>query len=263
MVTGLDLFKDHFAGYEDRYVLIGGASTALAMQEADLEFRSTKDLDIVLTIEALDAEFGKAFWVFIERGRYKHRQHSTGKEQYYRFDEPEESGYPAMLELFSRLPDAIHIDGEARFTPLPVGADIASLSAILLDPDYYSFINTHKRVIGGLSALGADGLIPLKARAWVDLSARKLSGEAIDSKNVLKHRNDILRLYTVLDPAIPVVLPMSIQTSFAESLIKLESEPGLNLRQFNINRVSLHQLVNELRKVYGLKEIEADQGRLE
>jgi hypothetical protein len=260
MVTGLDLFREYFAGYEDRYVLIGGASAALAMQEADLEFRSTKDLDIVLTIEALDVEFGKAFWEFIEHGRYKHRQRSTGKEQYYRFEEPGVSGYPAMLELFSRLPDVIHLDGEARFTPLPIGEDVASLSAILLDPDYYTFINTHKRVIGGLSALGADGLIPLKARAWVDLSARKLAGEAIDSKNVLKHRNDILRLYSVLDLAMPVVLPLSIRTSFAEALVKLESEPGINLKQFNINRVSLTQLVDELRRVYGLKSMAADPG---
>jgi hypothetical protein len=35
MVTGLDLFREYFDGYKDGYVLIGGTSAALAMQEAD------------------------------------------------------------------------------------------------------------------------------------------------------------------------------------------------------------------------------------
>ena len=49
MVKGLDVFRGHFAGYEDQYVLIGGTAATLAMAEAGLEFRATKDLDIVLT----------------------------------------------------------------------------------------------------------------------------------------------------------------------------------------------------------------------
>lgn len=53
MVKGLDVFRGHFAGYEDQYVLIGGTAATLAMAEAGLEFRATKDLDIVLHIEAL------------------------------------------------------------------------------------------------------------------------------------------------------------------------------------------------------------------
>jgi hypothetical protein len=39
--------------YGDQYVLIGGTAATLAMEEAGLEFRATKDLDIVLYIEAL------------------------------------------------------------------------------------------------------------------------------------------------------------------------------------------------------------------
>jgi len=93
MVAGLSLFRDRFADYADRYVLIGGASASLAMEEADLEFRSTKDLDIVLTVETADAEFGKAFWNFVEDGRYEHRQKSTGKEIFYRFFSPVEQGF--------------------------------------------------------------------------------------------------------------------------------------------------------------------------
>ena len=62
MVKGLDLFRKFFASYSSQYVLIGGTAASLAMEEAGLEFRSTKDLDIVLYMEALNPEFGRAFW---------------------------------------------------------------------------------------------------------------------------------------------------------------------------------------------------------
>ncbi|HEY5101420.1 MAG TPA: hypothetical protein VII70_01450 [Steroidobacteraceae bacterium] len=61
MVTGLDLFRQFFAAQADQYVLIGGTAATLAMEEAGLAFRATKDLDVVLHIEALDAKFGETF----------------------------------------------------------------------------------------------------------------------------------------------------------------------------------------------------------
>lgn len=48
MVKGLDIFRQHFAAVADQYVLIGGTAATLAMEEAGLDFRATKDLDIVL-----------------------------------------------------------------------------------------------------------------------------------------------------------------------------------------------------------------------
>ena len=42
-------------------MLFGGTACDLALTEAGLQFRATKDLDIVLCIEALDAAFARAF----------------------------------------------------------------------------------------------------------------------------------------------------------------------------------------------------------
>lgn len=82
MVRGLDVFREHFAGHADQFVLIGGTAATLAMEEAGLEFRATKDLDIVLHIEALSPSFGEVFWRFIEAGRYEIRQASdTGRRR--------------------------------------------------------------------------------------------------------------------------------------------------------------------------------------
>lgn len=88
MVKGLDLFQKHFAGFTDRYVLIGGTASSLSMDALGVDFRLTKDLDIVLIVEALDGEFVQAFWEFVGLGDYANQQRSTGKRLFYRFSKP-------------------------------------------------------------------------------------------------------------------------------------------------------------------------------
>lgn len=151
MVRGLDIFRQHFAGFADRYVLIGGVAAALAMNEADLPFRATKDLDLVLIVEALDASFGEHFWRFIEAGGYEIRQKSDGQPQFYRFQKPTNPSYPVMLELFSRAPDGLQLHAQAHLTPIPLDEAVSSLSAILLDDKYYEFIVAGRRTSGDVT----------------------------------------------------------------------------------------------------------------
>ena len=252
MVKGLELFRERFAPFADRYVLIGGTAATLAMEDADQTFRATKDLDIVLTLEVLDSAFASALWVFIEEGRYKNRQRSTGKRLFYRFYGPIEERYPEMLEFFSRVPDAFNLRPASNLTPIPIGDETASLSAILLESDYYSFIHARKRMIHGLPALGADGLIPLKAKAWLDLDDRKAAGEPIDEQDVKKHRNDILRLSRVIEPTERVNLPESIRDDLCKALVKLESVQGNPQLSLGIRTISLAELVDSLRRIYGI-----------
>lgn len=49
-----------------------------------------------------------------------------------------------MIELFTRKLDAIQLPEDAVLTPLPMDEDISSLSAILLDNDYYEFLKQGK-----------------------------------------------------------------------------------------------------------------------
>lgn len=64
--------------------------------------------------------------------------------------------------------------------------EISSLSAILLDDDYYQCIQSGRIVIDDVPVLGAEFILPFKARAWLDLSQRKQAGERIDSKAIKK-----------------------------------------------------------------------------
>ena len=67
MINGLDSFKKHFKGEEDKYVIIGGTACDLLMEENGLAFHITKDIDLVLIIEAIDADFGIKFWDYVKK----------------------------------------------------------------------------------------------------------------------------------------------------------------------------------------------------
>ena len=47
MVEGINRFKEKFVGFEDCYTVIGGAACDILMTEADIEFRLTKDIDMI------------------------------------------------------------------------------------------------------------------------------------------------------------------------------------------------------------------------
>lgn len=252
MVKGLDVFRDHFKDFQSSYVLIGGVACYLVMEEAGVDFRATKDLDIVLCAEVLDSVFIAHFWEFIKAGGYQHQQKSTGDKQFYRFDKPATDGYPFMLELFSRVPDQLDIAGDSHLTPIPADEEISSLSAILLDEDYYQCIQNGKSFIEGVPVLGAEFILPFKVKAWLDLTKRKQEGQTVDSKVIKKHRNDVFRLSVLLAPSQRVELPGSILQDMEQFLLAMNSEEGINLKDFGVPG-SLDDTLKNLRIIYQLK----------
>ncbi|MFZ4540160.1 hypothetical protein, partial [Propionivibrio sp.] len=142
---GLDVFRKYFADFSDQYVLIGGTASFLAMEAAGLEARLTKDLDIVLLAEALTPEFGRMFWSFVDAGGYQEQQEAAVPRKFYRFSKPHDLAFPAMLELFSRLPDGLLYTPPRILTPIPFDESVASLSAILLDDAYHALL--HQEIV--------------------------------------------------------------------------------------------------------------------
>lgn len=70
MVNGLQIFQETFEAFSDQYILIGGTACDLLLDDAGLPFRATRDLDIVLCIEALEEDFVRRFWQFVGAGGY-------------------------------------------------------------------------------------------------------------------------------------------------------------------------------------------------
>lgn len=88
------------------------------MSEEGLDFRATKDIDLVLIIEAVDTDFGKKFWEYVKQAGYEHCNKSSGVPQFYRLSRPISNQFPAMIELFTRKLDAIQLPESAVLTPL-------------------------------------------------------------------------------------------------------------------------------------------------
>ena len=245
MLKGLERFKRHFDVFSGSYLLIGGTACTLAMKEVGLDFRATKDLDIVLCLESLHPKFGQAVWEFVKQGQYENLQRSSGKRLFYRFHSPRDSTYPDMLELFSRKPDTIMVPKGCHLTPLPQEEEISSLSAILLDPEYYSFIQAGKRIIDGLPTLCPEYLILMKVKAWLNHCSTSKNG----AHNAKKHKNDILRLSQLLSFNTQIFVPRAISQDLHYFLLELKQNPP-DLRSLGLKNQTLETTQRLLETVY-------------
>ena len=217
MVDGLIKFREHFSGLEDCFILIGGVACELWMRQNDLPFRTTRDIDLVLVLEALRADFFRCFWAFVKQAQYESMQQSKSRPQFYRFKGPSRNNYPYMIELLTRnvldLPISVHL------SPIPSGEDVSSLSAILLDDNYYQFVVDSKELADGMPIVPAFVLIPLKARAYLDLTRRKQGGDrGVKGDDIKKHRNDVFLLSQALAADAKYELPGVLRADLTEFL---------------------------------------------
>ena len=237
MVKGIDTFRRYFAEYEEQYVLIGGAACDIVFESNDTAFRATRDLDMVLIVEALTPEFGEKFWEFIQDGGYRNKSTNGQKPQFYRFDKPEDDAYPKMIELFCR--SNFELREMTGITPIHIDDEVSSLSAILLNDDYYRILLEGKVVRNGLSVLRPEYLILFKAKAFLDLKQRKDRGEAVDSKNISKHKKDILRIAAELVLESIGELPEAVETDIRAFIDLLAQDP------FDSNSLKAYGLSND------------------
>jgi hypothetical protein len=224
MAAGIEVFREHFKDYGDQYVVIGGMACDLLLNDAGLDFRITKDIDMVLIVEAMTEEFAAAFWKFIGNGGYKARQRSTGKHEFYRFIEPTEAGYPSMIELFARPENNIRLNYQGDLVPLHVSDELSSLSAILLNEAYYDFLLSGRTTAGKVSVLDALHLVPMKMKAWLDLMDRKSRGEHVNTRDIKKHRQDIFRLFPLIDADTRLGVPSEVYDDIQTFLLSVESQ---------------------------------------
>lgn len=222
MVVGMELFRDKLKGFEGCYTVIGGAACDILMSEADIDFRLTKDIDMILILEDKKAEFAKTFWEFIKEGEYKCGWKNSDEMHFYRFTEPK-SGYPVMIELFSRKP-GYHLDVEEGIIPIHIDDDTSSLSAILLNDDFYNFMLEGRKIVAGVSVLAESYIIPFKMYAWLDLKRRKEDGEHVNERDYKKHKNDVFRLLQITNPDEKVSVSGLVRESVENFLGEIEKE---------------------------------------
>ena len=246
MVEGIESFKEKFKGLEDCYTVIGGAACDILMTEADINFRLTKDIDMILILEDKTTEFAKVLWEYVKEGKYKCGWKNSDKMHFYRFTEPVE-GYPIMIELFSRKP-GYNLEIEEGIIPIHIDDDTSSLSAILLNDDFYNFMLRGRKTIDGVSVLGAEYLIPFKMYAWVDLKRRRENGEHVNDRDYKKHKNDVFRLLQIVNPDEKIEVEGIVKENIESFIGNIVSEP-VRTEQLGLV-ISMEESLNIFRNMY-------------
>lgn len=252
MVIGIEKFREYFSGHEDKYAVIGGAACALLFDAAGLSFRATKDIDIVLCVEVIDRSFGAQFNAFIDAGGYRARERSEGKKEFFRFHKPTDNAFPFMIEFFSRKPEILDLPDSITISRIPVEEEVVSLSAILLEEEYFQALKSARRIVNGVTILDETLLIPFKVRAFLDFNDRLAAGGNVDGKHIKKHRNDIFRLLQLLPYNATIEIVKTIRKDLHRFINIIEDDQAFRPISFDV-QMTLQEGIALLRSAYGLK----------
>ena len=247
-VTGWELFRECFAGYEGSYVVIGGFACEVLLRSASRDFRATKDIDMIILMEDDFSEFGHAFWSFIKDGGYRCGWKQSPDLHFYRFTEPK-AGYPTQIELFSRKPN-YHLNNVGDVIPIYVDDEVSSLSAIVMNDDFYRLLQEGKIIVDGISTLNPAYLIPFKMYAWINLTEKKEKGEHVNEKDLKKHKFDVFRLLQIIPDDAFVQLSGTCLDA-VRGFFRLMENEQLRLEQIGLD-FSMEEGLERLRELYGI-----------
>src|SRR5574344_2298455 len=212
-MEGLEIFKEAFEAYSDNYVIIGGTACDITMQGTVVRPRATHDIDMTVIVENMTPSFAKRFWEFVKEAGYrpekrKQIEGEPAKYELYRFVDGK-TGYPEMIELLSRHPDILGEPSNLVIEPLPIDGDVSSLSAIIMDDDFYHFTIKHSKLTDGVRHADSAALVCLKTRAYLNLLQDKAEGKHVNSKDIKKHRSDVLKNVVIITDE-SISAPMAI-----------------------------------------------------
>ena len=258
MVKGIDKFREFFADFAENYIVIGGTACEIYEEQYAQIPRATKDIDMILIVEALSADFVAQFWEFVKAANYDERNKGVGedKQVYYRFRKPGNSDFPYQIELFSRNVGLKDFPEVARITPIPVNEDLSSLSAILMDEDYYNFTLQHSSMEENIHLANIESLICLKARAYLDLLSRKDEGEQVDRKHIEKHKKDVFRLAAMLADNDNFDIPKTLKSDIQKFCERIQlDEPNADFfKSAGLPKnITAEQLIEQIKKSFKIE----------
>ena len=109
----------------------------------------------------------------------------------------------------------------------------------MLDNDYYGLLLDGRTIIDGMPVLRPEYLILFKAKAYLDLFNRRNNGEKVDSSNINKHKNDVLRIVATLTLDRVDKMPSTVKLDIDSFISTLFTYP------FDYNLLKEHNLKNE------------------
>jgi hypothetical protein len=256
MVYGLDTFSERFRAFTDNYVIIGGTACDQLLSRTAIQPRATEDIDMIVVVETLSDDFIRAFWQFIKEGGYKcgKRMRKNAEEpvyELYRFENGKE-GFPIKIELLSRHSDVLGEPSGFHIEPIPAGEFLSSLSAIIMDDDYYQLTLVHSTLDDGLHIADFKALVCLKAKAYLNLMADREAGIHRNTKDIKKHRSDVMKL-TAGDPDPRAIVVGEKIARDIQEFVTIVDVPELRQAlkgSINVDDVLLDGYLNILRNNY-------------
>ncbi|MFA6677200.1 MAG: hypothetical protein WCS34_06385 [Bacteroidales bacterium] len=227
MVKGIDKFREIFKYFTDNYVIIGGTACDVALSGTIMKPRATDDIDMILIVENMTTEFTKTFWKFIKEGGYKKEKRKRGEGktpayELYRFEDGDE-GYPVKIELLSRHSDILGQPSGFHIEPIPAGEDVSSLSAIMMDEAYYNLTIENSYIKDSVRYASPLALICLKVKAYLNLTADRASGRQVNTKDIKKHRTDVLKLVATTAFDEPVIVKKDILEFIGKFIVEMRN----------------------------------------
>ena len=191
-MEGLEKFREAFEAYSENYVIIGGTACDIAMTGTAVRPRATHDIDMIVIVEKMTADFAEHFWQFVREGGYRpeKRKQSEGevpKYELYRFVNGKPD-YPEMIE-----------------------------------DDFYHFTIDHSKLTNGLRHADSAALIALKSRAYLNLLQDKANGKHVNSKDIKKHRSDVLKNVVIMEDS-QITAPEPIVTCIKEFVASIRND---------------------------------------
>lgn len=259
-MEGLEKFREAFAEFSDNYVVIGGTACDIAMTGTVVRPRATHDIDMIVIAENITEAFGERLWQFVREAGYRpeKRKHIEGeptKYELYRFLDGK-VGYPEMIELLSRHPNVLGEPKGLVIEPLLLGDDTSSMSAIIMDDDFYHFAIEHSRLTDGIRHAVPVALVALKAKAYLNLIADKQNGKHVNSKDIRKHRSDVLKNVVIIEDAM-VEAPEAIVgcinefvSSIRDNWDELSDSLAASIGQ---DKEFVSELLNQLNELFVIK----------
>jgi len=255
-VKGLEKFKEYFKDFKENYVIIGGTACSIILRDADMKPRATRDIDMILVVEQMTPEFGRQFWQFVKDGAYTTRERKRDEDkdpvpELFRFSKPQNNGFPYQIELLSKYPDILGEPTDFHLTPIPVGEEISSLSAILMDEAFYHFALEHSVVEDELHVADPVSLMCLKMKAYLNLIGQEPQPHSSD---IRKHMVDVFKL--MVSSNIEEVVPLSETmkkdiTVFVEKMEALMPNQSLQ-DSIDRNEEFIWQVLDAMKRIFKL-----------
>ncbi len=216
--AGLSHFRDYCKDFDKDYVVVGGFATVMLLDEGlgKEHGKATHDIDLVLLTNN-SPKLSQKIKEYISEGQYTIQIGEKNQYKYYRFTKPKIENFAKEIELFASNENNLELEDNQRIIPIDAEDGLYSLSAIMLDNEYFEMIKNNIDKIQDVPITNTQATIMLKMSAFYDLKQR-------NDKKWKKHRRDIVKLTLLLDGSEKIYLKGRMINDFNSFIEHLEKQ---------------------------------------